>query len=195
MDVAQGQTTVFLLQRARDGDAAAREALFARVLPLLRRWAHGRLPTCARDLNETNDLVQVTLVRAMNRLASFQAEGTGAFLAYLRHILLNAVKDEVRRSRRRGLREALDDHPVADPSAGVVERLVGAEDLARYEAALAALPERQQQLLILRVEFGMSFPEIAAETGSSPDAVRMMVNRALAMLAAEIGHGQDGQAD
>jgi RNA polymerase sigma-70 factor, ECF subfamily len=195
MGEVEGQTTVLLLQRARDGEDGAREALFARVLPLLRRWAHGRLPAYARDLNETNDLVQVTLVRAMKRLDEFQAEGAGAFLAYLRQILLNTVKDEIRRHQRQGPHQPIDDSPIADPAASVVERLVGAEDLARYEAALARLPERQQQLLILRIEFDLSFPEIATETGSSPDAVRMMVNRALAMLAAEIGRGRDRQQD
>ncbi len=194
MNEDEGLTTVFLLRRARAGEREARDALFSRVLPLLRRWAHGRLPAYARDLSETNDLVQVTLVRAMNRLDAFEAEGAGAFLAYLRQILLNTVKDEIRRHQRQGLHQEIDDQPIADPDASVVERVVGAEELARYEAALAALPPRQQELLIMRIEFGMSFPEIAEETGSSPDAVRMMVNRALAQLSAEIqGDGAQDQ--
>lgn len=188
----EGLTTILLLRRARAGEHSAREALFARVLPLLRRWAHGRLPAYARDLSETNDLVQVTLVRAMNRLDEFEAEGTGAFLAYLRQILLNTVKDEIRRNQRQGPRESIEEQPLPDPASSVVQRAVGAEELARYEAALATLPRRQQELMIMRIEFGMSFPEIATETGSSPDAVRMMVNRALAQLSAEI-QGEPGE--
>src|SRR5262245_56023339 len=94
------ETTVSLLALVRQGDAQARERLFRRYLPVLTRWARGRLPLQARDLSETDDLVQVTLVRAMGRLDTFESRHEGAFLAYLRHALLNAVRDEIRRSRR-----------------------------------------------------------------------------------------------
>jgi len=50
-------STAVLLERLRDGDSAARERLFARVLPLLTRWAHARLPARARDLAERNTVM------------------------------------------------------------------------------------------------------------------------------------------
>src|SRR6185295_9700858 len=98
-------STAALLERLRAGDDAARERLFQRVLPVLTRWAHRRLPAHARDLAETDDLVQVALSRALGRIAEFDARGEGAFLAYLRQILMNLVRDEVRRTRSRRIEE------------------------------------------------------------------------------------------
>jgi RNA polymerase sigma-70 factor (ECF subfamily) len=155
-----------------------------RFLPLLRQWAHGRLPRAARDLHETDDLVQLALMRALKNLEHFEHEGPGSFLAYLRQILLNQVRDEVRRlGRRPGTAEIDPELPDAD-APSPVERLVGSERLQAYERALGELPRRQQGLIVMRLELGMSYPEIAAETGSTPDAVRVMVARALVRLAA-----------
>src|SRR5215471_13150202 len=89
------ESTSLLLEKVRSGDSVARERLFARVLPALTRWAHQRLPSGMRDLSETEDLVQLSVMRALGRLESFQAEREGAFLAYLRQILKNLVKDEM----------------------------------------------------------------------------------------------------
>jgi len=50
-------TTIQLLARARQGDSAALEEVFARAIPLLTRWARGRLPRWARDMVDTDDLV------------------------------------------------------------------------------------------------------------------------------------------
>ena len=93
-------STATLLARYRDGDNTARDALLERYLPILRRWAHGRLPAYARSTAETDDLVQVTLQRALRRLDQFEVRHEGAFLAYLRRIFLNSVRDEIRRYGR-----------------------------------------------------------------------------------------------
>ena len=74
------ESTATLLSLMRDGDGAARERLVARYLPLLRRWAHGRLPGYARDLNDTNDLVQITLMSALRNLEQFESRHEGALL-------------------------------------------------------------------------------------------------------------------
>ena len=86
------EPTVDVIRRVQSGDISARDQLLARFLPLLRRWAHGRLPRQIRDLNDTDDLVQVTLVKELARLDQFECAGPGAFLAYLREALLNQVR-------------------------------------------------------------------------------------------------------
>lgn len=86
------ESTATLLARVREGDAGARDRLCGQYLPILMRWAHGRLPPVARDLAETADLVQVTLVKALNAVDRFQPRHEGAFLAYLRTALLNVVR-------------------------------------------------------------------------------------------------------
>src|SRR5438552_2158922 len=78
---------------------------------------------------------------------------------------------------------------VPDPSASVVERAVGRETLERYEAALMELTADQREAAMLRLEFGLSYPEIAEAMGrASPNAARMLVVRALVHLAARLAH-------
>ena len=176
-------STQVLLAGARAGDESAREELVERFLPVLRRWAHGRLPTYARGLVDTDDLVQVTLIRALNNLDRFEPKHEGAFLAYLRRIVLNSVRDEIRRSMRTPQQEEVTE-TLVDRGPSLLERTLGREVVESYERALAALPEAQQEAVILRVEFGYSYPEIAAALGRpSANAVRMMVSRALVSLA------------
>lgn len=178
-------TTATLLERVRQGDDRAREALFARALPLLRRWARGRLPQGVRDLAETDDLVQVALLRSLDHLKGFEARREGAFLAYLRSVLLNLVRDEIRGHRRRPGRESLDE--AEEDGRSFVEAEVGADTFAAYERALATLPEEPREAVILRVEFGYTYEELATAIGSpSADAARMTVTRALVKLAAEM---------
>jgi RNA polymerase sigma-70 factor (ECF subfamily) len=176
------ESTATLLYRARAGEDGARERLFTRFLPVLRRWAHHRLPPGARDLSETDDLVQVTLMRALKRLESFEHRGEGAFLAYLREILVNAARDEMRRAVRKKNTRSLDTGTDGEPAA--VERAVGPETLARYELGLSRLAPQQKEAVILRLEMGYSHAEIAEALGKpSADAARMIVARAIATLA------------
>src|SRR5262245_3023595 len=81
---ASGESTAARIQRVKSGDAGARDLLLCRFLVPMRRWAHGRLPGRARDLLDTDDLVQDTLLRTLNHLGSLPLEGEGSFLAYLR---------------------------------------------------------------------------------------------------------------
>jgi RNA polymerase sigma factor (sigma-70 family) len=174
--------TTALITRVRAGDGAAREQLLARYLPRLRRWAHGRLPDYARAGADTDDLVQVTLIRTLNRLQDFTPQREGAFLAYLRTILLNVVREEIRRLARIPAALPLNE------CLSRVEQDCGSSLLSTYEAALAVLSERDREAVILRVEFGYSHEEIAEAIGSpSANAARMTVARALVRLAEEMG--------
>ena len=175
-----------LLDRIRVGDPAAREQLLARYLPILRAWAHGRLPINARGFADTDDVVQVTLLRALRRLDKFAYRHEGAFLSYLRQGALNTMRQEIRRARRRPTGELDDD--IADDSVSVVERAIGHEALERYEAELIRLSPDQREAVILRLEFGLGYAEIAEAVGRpSPNAARMQVVRALAQLAQALG--------
>lgn len=176
-------STTELLERAQQGEDAARELLFGRCRPLLRRWARGRLPGFARDLADTDDIVQTTLLRAYGNLERFEQRESGSFLAYLRTIMLNVVKEELRRHGRRP--EETERLDAANDGADVVLQNVMRQDtLDRYEQALAQLGAAQRQAVVLRLEFGLSFPELALELGSpSSNAVRMQVSRSLVQLA------------
>jgi RNA polymerase sigma-70 factor (ECF subfamily) len=179
-------TTADLLQRARLGDADAVNELFARYLPSLRRWARGRLPQWTRDLRDTDDIVQETLVQTLKNIEAFQPRHEGALQAYLRQALVNRVRDEVRRVSRHGVTaEIVDEHADAAPSP--LEEAIGHEALSRYEGALARLRPEEREVIIARVELGQSYQQIAAGHGkASADAARMAVSRALVRLAEEM---------
>ncbi|MEM6574572.1 MAG: sigma-70 family RNA polymerase sigma factor [Pseudomonadota bacterium] len=181
--------TTQLIRLYRDGDSAARDRLVERYLPLMRQWAHGRLPAYVRDLSETDDLVQVTFMRALNKLDSFEAEKPGAFLAYLRAILMNVLRDEIRRLTRRPNQLPLTEERIAS-EVSVVENAVGGELMSAYEDALSKLPEEKRVAIIMRIEFGMTYEEIARELErSSANSTRMMIVRALAELAESMPTG------
>ena len=66
------ESTLTLIMRARSGDSAARESLARRYLVALRRFAHGRLPSAARGVLDTDDLVQVAVTRTLSRIETFE---------------------------------------------------------------------------------------------------------------------------
>lgn len=176
-------STASLLARVRSGDGDARARLFARCLPLLRRWAHGRLPLRARGVADTDDLVQVTLLNALNAVDRFDSEHKGAFLSYLRTVLMNVVRDEARRAQAQPRREQLSEN-LGDEAASVVEVAIGQQTLDAYERALAGLTDAQRDAVVLRLEFTLTYPEIALELElTSADAARMLVARGVARLA------------
>jgi len=181
--------TVTLLARARAGDASALDVLFARYGPELGRFAHGRLPRWARDLADTPDLVQETLLQTFKHIERFEWRGEGALRAYMRQAVMNRVRDELRRKRRHPARDPLPDD-VADGMPSPLEAAIGVEAIERFEAALARLPDGDRELIVARFELEMSYAEIAVETGrSTPNAARMAVVRALVRLTDEMGDG------
>src|SRR6267142_1786548 len=103
-------TTFDLVERAKAGDDEALNRLFARYLPSLRRWASGRLPRWTRDLMDTDDLVQETMFRAVNRLDRFESRHEGALQAYLRQAIVNRIRDEIRRTKRSPAATELDEN-------------------------------------------------------------------------------------
>lgn len=192
MSDPRSESTQELILRLRRGDDAARELLFARYLPVLRRWGRGRLPAWARGNADTDDLVQVTLLRALNQLGRLEVEREGAFLAYLRQALVNGVRDEIRRTARRPAAVELDPE-LASGERSPVEAAIGSELLERYERALSTLTREEQEAVILNVEFGYRHAELADALGApSANAARMRAARALARLAEAMG-GREGE--
>lgn len=180
--------TVDLLRDAKQGDAAALDALMARYIPRLHRWACGRLPSYARSLFDTSDLVQETLLKALQMLDQIEPRGPGSFQAYVRQAIQHRIVDQVRWAKRRAGSERVSENLV-DGGDSPLENLVGVELLERYEKACSRLGKDDQLFLHLRIELGFGYEEIAAVMDRpSPDAARMGVKRALRKLAEKMDH-------
>src|SRR6478736_1095656 len=174
--------TVDLVNRVRAGDQEALAVLMARFLPRLRRWASGRMPNALRDLADTSDFVQDVLLQSFQKVGRLDVGREGGLQAYLRQSVLNRIRDEFRRARRRPEIVEIDTkQPDGGPSP--LEAAIGKAGLEQYEMALAALRPIDREAIIARVELGFTYEEVAAALGKpSANAARMAVERALVRL-------------
>jgi RNA polymerase sigma-70 factor, ECF subfamily len=187
--LSPAESSFALLLRAKEGDQKAVEALFARYLPRVRRWAHGRLPAYSRSLLNTDDLAQEVLLRAIVSLDRFEPRHEGAFQAFLRQTILNRVRDEIRYTNRRPVGETPEEEPAAS-DASPLELAIGQQALERYEAALERLRPQDRELIVARCELDFSAAEIATIFGKpTAAAAQVAVGRALVKLAEEMARG------
>jgi RNA polymerase sigma-70 factor (ECF subfamily) len=184
-------STTELLGLARGGDLKALDHLFARLYAPLRRWTRGRLPAWARDLADTDDLVQEALVQTFKRLGEFESRGGGALQAYLRQAILNRIRDELRRAGRRPAPAAFDGSE-EDGGLSPLDHAIGPEAVERYERSLAQLNPRDREAVIARIELGFDYDELNSLLGTpSVDAARKAAERALVRLAVEMKDDAD----
>jgi len=183
MKLVELESTAILIDRARSGDENARDRLARRYLPSLRAFARGRLPRSARSLEETNDVVQVAMMRAFDHLENVQAERRGSFLVYLRVIVDNLIRDRLR-SQVRNPRSVELPEEIEDKGRTPFDDLAAKEERERYEQVLTRLSTPQREAVILRFELDCSYETIADELAlPSANAARMRVERALLRLA------------
>ena len=179
-------STAVLIQRVREGDKDSLERLMQRHVAPLRRYVSGRLPRWARDLADTDDLVQDTLLRTFSKLDAFDVRGVGALQAYLRQAAMNRLRDELRRKGRAPVLVDVHELNVAGEGSPL-EEAIGAEAAARYVAALARLEPEEREAIIGRVEMDYSYAELAEVLGKpTADAARKAARRALLRLAEEM---------
>ncbi len=183
---APADATHQLLERAKGGDREALDVLFTRHIPTLRRWASGRLPRWARDIADTQDLVQETVLQVFKRVEAFEPRGDGALQAYLRQAVMNRIRNEFRSKRRKPSFEGLDEQAPGDQTSPL-EAAIRQEQLDRYDAAMSRLTEHERDLIIARVEVGLTYEEMAEALGKpSWNAARMATARALLRFAEEL---------
>jgi len=175
-----------MLRAARKGDAAAFAQLVEGAAPSLERLAL-RL---VRHRHDAEDLAQDAVVSAWQKLPGFR--GKASFKTWLCRILVRRALDLLRRRRpETGAQEP--SAPRADPAARACER----EAERRIWDAIDALPPVRRATLLLRVEQGLSYEEIAYVLGSTRNAVRANLVAARKDLARELGetgeHGVRGR--
>src|SRR4051812_25022897 len=108
------ESSLALIQRAQSGDAEAIDQLLTRYRPRLQRWATGRLPRYAREMADTEDLVQEALIGTFKNFPAFEQRGEWALQAYLRKAVTNRIRDELARFQSRPRRQDVLEQLVAD---------------------------------------------------------------------------------
>jgi RNA polymerase sigma-70 factor, ECF subfamily len=184
------EATVDLLARVKVGDRHALELLLERCIPALRRWAHARLPQSARGMVDTADMVQDTVISALRRLDVFDARHQGALQAYLRTAVMNRIRDVIRQRDRRPLQGAIPEDIPAEQTSPL-DQLIGAENVAFYDAALQRLRPIDREVIVGRIELQYSYEELAVMLQKpTANAARVAVARALKRLVDEMRHAR-----
>ena len=172
--------------RYRDGDARAFEALYARHKGALYRYFLRQTGSAIGE--ELFQDVWMNVIRTRERY-----EARAKFSTWLYRLAHNRLIDHYRRTAARvpvsydsdtneTLLESVPDQPFREPDSELERRRLA----QRLLAALAALPEAQREVFLLREEGGLSLEEIAAVTDSNLEAAKSRLRYALAKLRLEL---------
>ncbi|WP_444454771.1 RNA polymerase sigma factor [Rhodobacter capsulatus] len=173
-----------------NGDGTAARALVERLGPLAYRLAVRMLG----DRAEAEDLAQEALLRLW-KIAPDWRTGEAKVSTWLYRVVTNLATDRLRRRRGVGLDEAPE---LPDGAASALEGMIETDRAQALELALAQLPARQRQAVVLRHLEGLTNPEIAAAMEIGVEAVESLTARGKRTLAqllaprrAELGYGHD----
>lgn len=179
-----------LLARYASGDRVAAQILTSRLAPKALSVATRLLG----DRSEAEDVVQEAMLRLWRAAPDWQA-GQAQVSTWLHRVVVNLCTDRFRK-RVPVPRDDLPD--CADPVPGQEARLQQAARADALRRALAALPDRQRQAVVLRDIEGLANPEIAGIMGVSVEAVESLAARgrrglkqAFSGREDELGFGDD----
>ncbi|WP_081071216.1 RNA polymerase sigma factor [Burkholderia territorii] len=170
-----------LVARVGARDASAVRVLVARKLPRLLALATRMLG----DRSEAEDVAQETFVRIWNHAPRWR-DGEARFDTWLHRVVLNLCYDRLR-GRREEPVDTLPDVPDPQPEPAAHAELRSRD--ARVREALAALPPRQREALVLQYYQDMSNLEAANLMGITVDALESLLARARRNLRAQLAGG------
>jgi RNA polymerase sigma-70 factor (ECF subfamily) len=170
-----------LVARAMTGEATAIGNVLAIIRPLVVRYCRARLGRMDRSAVSADDVAQEVCLAVLTALPGYRVQGR-PFLAFVYGIASHKVIDAHRaatRNRAEPVADVPDSVEVAD---GPEQRALRIELTGEMAQLLDQLPDKQREILLLRVVVGLSAEETADAVGSTPGAVRVAQHRALARL-------------
>ena len=171
-----------LLSRARAGDAEAFRVIFDRQAPGVRRF----LGDLLRDDAAADEGTQETFVRAHLRLGTLQE--AGKLQGWLFGIARMVFFEQLRKKRRDGPPPAADDaEPVqVDQAPDPEKALLSREADQVLDKALNGLGEERRAALLMRLDHGLGYDEIADAMGWNLQKVKNEIHRARLQLRASL---------
>ena len=195
-----------VVERARRGDAEAFRVIFDSTAAPVRRFCRDLL----RNQSAADEAAQETFVRAHARLPSLR-DGD-RLLPWLLGIARLVSLEQLRRARREGpmpIGAGEGDHAgdqgvsgAAGSGAGGLQELgpgpeaalLGAEADRLLAEALGTLSEERRTALLLRIDHGLGYPEIAAALGWTLAKVKNEIHRSRLLLRERLGAYLEGEA-
>jgi RNA polymerase sigma-70 factor (ECF subfamily) len=175
------------------GDRDALRTVLEIVRPIVLRYCRARVGATERSGYSADDVAQEVCLAVITALPRYKDQGR-PFLAFVYGIAAHKVAD-THRAAGRNRADATDLLPErASTDAGPEQLVLDADSTARMNRLLAVLPDKQREIVILRVVVGMSAEETAEAVGSTPGAVRVAQHRALAKLKSQLTAPERGHA-
>jgi RNA polymerase sigma-70 factor (ECF subfamily) len=166
---------------AVEGDPRATERLLASIRPLVVRYCRARVGRQERSFASADDVAQEVCLAVLTALPSYRDQGR-PFLAFVYGIAQHKVADAHRAAGRNRAEPVAEVPDGMEVSFGPEQRALHNELNNRMAQLLRVLPEKQREIVVLRVIVGLSAEETAELVRSTPGAVRVAQHRALSRL-------------
>jgi RNA polymerase sigma-70 factor (ECF subfamily) len=188
-----GERLDAVVAEAVAGNRDALREVLEIIRPIVVRYCRARVGATERSGLSADDVAQEVCLAAITALPRYKDQGR-PFLAFVYGIAAHKVAD-AHRAAARNRSDPTDVVPERySLEAGPEQMALDSESAARMNKLLSVLPEKQREILILRIVVGMSAEETAEAVGSTPGAVRVAQHRALARLKNEITATEHGHA-
>ncbi|MBC8468442.1 MAG: sigma-70 family RNA polymerase sigma factor [Planctomycetes bacterium] len=192
-----GQKTQYLVVLAKNGDKSALNQLYGIYAERVRWMVRFRMGKELRSKLESMDVVQDTLIHALNDLHDFTYKNEGDFVRWLSTIAENVLRGNLKKlhAYKRDIRREV---PIGGYGPTTGSRFVGnlgpieattpsmvmskKEDLIKLENAIDQLKPEHRRVIVLAKIDGLSYKEIGKKLGKSADAAGMLLSRAMLAL-------------
>lgn len=197
MDTTNKQT-LHLVTLAKSGDNLAIEKLYEIYSERILRVVRLRMGSELRSKMQSMDLVQDALLCSFRDLGDFTYRNEGDFLRWLSRIAENKIRDNIDKlhAQKRDIKKEVQLNDSSQSTNGTFvpgiepadtttpSRIISRkEEQEKLEKAMQRLnPEYREVILLAKIE-GLSYKQIGEKIGKSPDAVRMLLGRALNALS------------
>lgn len=180
-----------LVRAALDGDRRALAELLTDLMPRMTRFCTARTTALPSSAGTAEDVAQEVAMAVLSALPRYRPGDGVPFVGFVHGIARNKIADAFRKTARNPSRsvDELPDPPADAP--GPEALVLRAELSAELRGMLDRLPQRQRDILLLRVVEGRSAEEVAVALGSTAGAVRVAQHRALAALRVHTGPAPD----
>ncbi|MYR06244.1 sigma-70 family RNA polymerase sigma factor [Gordonia sp. SID5947] len=169
------------VRAAGHGDRVALTSVLESVQDPILRYCRGRIGVGERHLFSADDIAQEALMAVMTALPRYQDQGR-PFMAFVYGIAAHKVADAMRVAGRVKADPVETLPETMSFTGGPEQSALDADASRRMRALLTILPEKQREVLVLRLVVGLSAEETADAIGSTAGAVRVAQHRALAKL-------------
>jgi len=173
------------------GDRTAAARVLELVRPGVVRYCRSRVGGAERVNLSADDVAQEVLIAVLSALPGYRDQGR-PFMAFVYGIASHKVAD-AHRGAARNKSDPVEYLPeVLADDTGPEDHLLDGEVTKAMSRLLGTLPEKQREIIRLRIVVGLSAEETAEIVDSTAGAVRVAQHRAMKQLRARIEqHGEE----